>query len=710
MGFSRQEISYSKLGGMRTDKPLTDFEPHEAVDARNTRTSTSGKIMRRLGGAKFNPTQYAGVSNIQGIYQFNYGTSSSKILTVENGILYSDDGSTQTSLATGLDDAAFYNFETANGYCIITNGVDTPKKYNGTTVTNLSMAVPAAAPVLDSQTTGGSLTLLATYGYVATFYNSTTGQESNPCALSSALSVTLTGSNCKINLKTIPVSADSQVTARRIYRTTGNGSIYAAQLLTTINDNSTTTYSDTTADSALGMIIDLTNDPAPIFQKVVLFNNKLIGFKKDDSTLYIGSEGEIWSFPQAITDQSLGAWDFTIPVREGDGDFITNIVKYYDFLLIFKNRSIHLLSGYGEVLSDNTLNFQLKQLEFMFNVGCVGFRAAKVVANWCYFIDQNGVYRTNGQIIDYVGKPMQGFFDSSSILTYTHISSSNLSNAIVEVDNKKPLNCLRFAVPSANSSLNDITFVFNYIDEQWTYDTGYITTSLGVVRISGEDTLLRGDDYGFIFRENSATGEGAIITSTSTGSNTSATLNDTGQSMTVNLYKGCYIEILSGTSIGERFRILSNTATAFTIDGTWATTPDTTSVYTVGSIDFFYQHRWDDMGNPSKTKRLQFIRSRIDSIGSYNMNAYYLYDFQQPGNYVEDSIVISAGSTWDSAIWDLSTWDSALIQQNLERPLVADVHNYNSVAFGYKASGQDVQISGYDKIFQVKGWGIRPRL
>jgi hypothetical protein len=48
----------------------------------------------------------------------------------------------------------------------------------------------------------------------------------------------------------IPVSSDSQVIARRIYRTIGNGGTFLR--LATINDNVTTTYTDTTSDGSLG--------------------------------------------------------------------------------------------------------------------------------------------------------------------------------------------------------------------------------------------------------------------------------------------------------------------------------------------------------------------------------------------------------------------------------------------------------------------------
>lgn len=53
---------------------------------------------------------------------------------------------------------------------------------------------------------------------------------------------------------TIPVSSDPRVTGRKIYRTKAGESQYTLYLLATINDNTTTTYSDNTADSGLGTV------------------------------------------------------------------------------------------------------------------------------------------------------------------------------------------------------------------------------------------------------------------------------------------------------------------------------------------------------------------------------------------------------------------------------------------------------------------------
>lgn len=62
-------------------------------------------------------------------------------------------------------------------------------------------------------------------------------------------------------------------------------------------------------------------------------------------------------------------------------------------------------------------------------------------------------------------------------------------------------------------------------------------------------------------------------TGTSTGANTSTTLNDTGRTWTTNMWKGRDVKIISGTGIGQIRRIVSNTGTALTVVPAWTVTP-----------------------------------------------------------------------------------------------------------------------------------------
>lgn len=88
---------------------------------------------------------------------------------------------------------------------------------------------------------------IGVYKYVYT-YVSADGEST----VSPTFTITTTSGNQKVNLTGITVGP-SGTTARKVYRTAVGGSSF--KLLTTISDNSTTTFSDAIADGSLGLLI-----------------------------------------------------------------------------------------------------------------------------------------------------------------------------------------------------------------------------------------------------------------------------------------------------------------------------------------------------------------------------------------------------------------------------------------------------------------------
>ena len=106
------------------------------------------------------------------------------------------------------------------------------------------------------------------------------------------------------DLSSIPVSSDDQVVARRIYRTIGGGARFL--FLRQIDDNTTTTFEDTIADTSLGLTTpplagSLTNDATPppkggivkVWKKTVF----VAGDPENPSLLYFSSDDEAEKFP-----------------------------------------------------------------------------------------------------------------------------------------------------------------------------------------------------------------------------------------------------------------------------------------------------------------------------------------------------------------------------------------------------------------------------
>lgn len=88
---------------------------------------------------------------------------------------------------------------------------------------------------------------------------------------------------------------------------------------------------------------------------------------------------------------------------------------------------------------------------------------------------------------------------------------------------------------------------------------------------------------------------------TSTGSNSSTTLNNTGENWIENQYAGYKITITGGLGSGQTRTITSNTSTALTVP-TWTTTPDNTSSYDIYAGDVEQEAVYSDVVDVLLTK------------------------------------------------------------------------------------------------------------
>lgn len=113
-------------------------------------------------------------------------------------------------------------------------------------------------------------------------------------------------------------------------------------------------------------------------------------------------------------------------------------------------------------------------------------------------------------------------------------------------------------------------------------------SSLGMLGIQHPDTLYLRMDCVTSSAHTVSVGEQDW--GTSTGSNTSTTLNDTGASWTTNEWANKALIITAGTGAGQIRTISSNTSTELTVSAAWTTTPDATSEYMISDEGwmFFY--------------------------------------------------------------------------------------------------------------------------
>ena len=99
---------------------------------------------------------------------------------------------------------------------------------------------------------------------------------------------------------------------------------------------------------------------------------------------------------------------------------------------------------------------------------------------------------------------------------------------------------------------------------------GNMFSNIGAESIAGTYILLGGN--------------AAVVTGTSSGSNTAILFKDTTKSWTVNQFTGGAVQITGGTGSGQIRRIATNTATQLELRYPWGTIPDATSQYSIFNL------------------------------------------------------------------------------------------------------------------------------
>ena len=256
------------------------------------------------------------------------------------------------------------------------------RKTDGTNLFNWGIAAPTTAP---SATAGSAGNLNGTYQWRVTFVRKqgTYIVESNPSPASAPLSLT----NQRANL-TIPTSPDPQVNARRIYRTGGTRTTW--DLVAEINDNTTTTFTDNTADSALvgAPTLSFYHDPPPVATIVVAHRERLFlaGNSSYPTRVFFSTFGEPEYFPPMTPDDPMGGSWFE--VGQQDGQPVTAMAPVGTMLAIFKTRSCWLLRG------ESQADFVLQPFA---NIGAASHRSVAPYAGLVFLWDGTNLFLYRGE-------------------------------------------------------------------------------------------------------------------------------------------------------------------------------------------------------------------------------------------------------------------------------------------------------------------------
>jgi len=132
-------------------------------------------------------------------------------------------------------------------------------------------------------------------------------------------------------------------------------------------------------------------------------------------------------------------WD----VNKADGDKITNLQKFMDDLMIFKNRAIYVLKG--------TAMEDFSMLQASSTIGCVGPLAATTYRLNVFFVSEYGIFVTNGSDV-------QNISDQIIPDTWAKVNHEYLYKAAVTAHN----DLLYFSLPYEDSRVNNLVLVYDH--------------------------------------------------------------------------------------------------------------------------------------------------------------------------------------------------------------------------------------------------------
>jgi len=373
------EYYQNRFAGLNTNSEKS-LQIIEATVCSNAKIDNDGSLMSRLGYAERNGTAVTGTPNMISIYRWE---GESKFIASGGTNLYVGAETSPynfTSIKSGLTSGGKWSFAPYQDQLYMCDG-NNNLKYDGTNVVTWGIETPDVDSTTATATGSGSFGGDFDYKISYVVNNS---QEGNASAL---FTVDDTGTTfASINLANIP-TGEADTVSRKIYRTKTGDSVF--YLLATISNNTTTTYTDTTADASLGTATAPSDKGAPGVCKFCIEHNNFI-FAVNAGTptrLIFSTQTDADIFPAA------NYWDFP---RD-----ITGICSFAGTLWVFTQNYIYPIYG------NDTTDFQ-RDMTPQFFPGTVSHRSIVVTELGIFYLAKDGVYNFNGSAIQLVSARIAG--------------------------------------------------------------------------------------------------------------------------------------------------------------------------------------------------------------------------------------------------------------------------------------------------------------
>lgn len=317
-------------GGLNNKFERSLIEDNESPECRNV-VFENGAVETRGGSDLFNTTS-VGSFVCDGLFTRNNEASDTTTMVAWwNGTLHTL-GGTSTFSTVASSESIFTGGELVcaaeyENYMFFGNGNSTPYKYGGSdgNFTRHGIPAPVSAVTLSTASTGTVLT--GDYRYGVTYVNSNLVEGDI-----SPISATFPAAGVNILVTSIPVApASFGVNSRRLYRTVTSGSTF--MLVTTISDNTTSTYEDGVADGGLGADAPTDQGEPPNYSTIIYHQGRLFVIDPSDQLVKYSEIGNPYVFKS------------TSFIRIGDttGDIPTSLEIFDNSLVVHCRNSQWLI-------------------------------------------------------------------------------------------------------------------------------------------------------------------------------------------------------------------------------------------------------------------------------------------------------------------------------------------------------------------------------
>ena len=512
---NRFVLDVPNLGGGRNTKDSnTLIDDTEAVDIENFDFEERGALKKVPGSTKLNSVAmlltyndstktynqstvtYGGLTDdpVNTLFEAIKSDGTSHLLAFCGTGIYvsTDGGSTFSLLKSGFTTNLKWSCYTYADNVIMVNGTDTNQMYDFTSVRDQGLTDPTTAP---SVATGAAGNLTGNYYYKVSFIYS--GSESNVGIASSVVAP----SSEKVSLTSIPTGGTG-CTQRKLYRTKTGGTVYYE--LHTIDDNTTTAYTDDDVDALLSWKTAPTNNTAPPIAKFVTEKDERIIYIKPDSSDFYYSELYKPELSKGTSYRTVGA---------DDGGILMGAAMYEGDMFFYKAKKITDTDG---TYYTGHKTYQLS-----------GTDPDPETGNWTLTIANNAVGGIAFDTVDYsveevISLDNEGLYSLQrnrllSTIVVDTIALSNkiepdfgkfnkyyLHNASGRVFNHK----YYLAVPGEGRTTNSEVHVLDFravrtpegYTSAWTKIRGFTANCFEVFR----NSLIYGGDAGFVYKIDDA--------------------------------------------------------------------------------------------------------------------------------------------------------------------------------------------------------------